>query len=60
MYANTSFQAHLVKGAPVPVGGTLVVIGGDQKIVLEAADEIRVSSSSASSLSAIVSVLEQT
>jgi len=60
MYANTSFQAHLVKSAPIPVGGTLVVVGGDQKIVLETADEIRVSSSAASSLSAIVSVLEQT
>ena len=53
-------EAHIIKNGPVPVGGALVVVGGDQKIVLEAADEIRVTSSAASSLSAIVSVLEQT
>ena len=60
MKVNTSFQAHMVKNAPIPVGGALVVIGGDQKVVLEAADEIRVTSSAADSVSAIVSVLEQT
>ena len=60
MKVNTSFQAHMVKNAPIPVGGALVVIGGDQKVVLEAADEIRVTSSAAASVSAIVSVLEQT
>ena len=60
MKVNTSFQAHMVKNAPIPVGGALGVIGGDQKVVLEAADEIRVTSSAADSVSAIVSVLEQT
>lgn len=58
--ANTSFQAHIIKNAPVPVGGTLVVIGGDQKVVLEAADEMRVKGGASASLSAVVSVLEQT
>ena len=58
--ANTSFQAHMIKNAPVPVGGTLVVGGGDQKVVLEAADEIRVKGGASASLSAVVSVLEQT
>lgn len=37
-------SAHIVKAAPVPVGGSLVVIGGDQKVVVEATDTIKVSS----------------
>ena len=58
--ANTSFQAHIIKDAPIPVGSSLVVIGGDQKVVLEAADEMRVKGGGSSSLSAVVSILEQT
>lgn len=58
--ANTSFQAHIIKDAPIPVGSSLVVIGGDQKVVLEAADEIRVKGGASASLSAVLSVLEQT
>jgi hypothetical protein len=46
--------------APIPVGSSLVVIGGDQKVVLEAADEMRVKGGGSSSLSAVVSILEQT
>jgi hypothetical protein len=58
--ANTSFQAHIIKDAPIPVGSSLVVIGGDQKVVLEAADEMRVKGGASGSLSAVLSVLEQT
>jgi hypothetical protein len=36
--------AYVVKDAPVPVGGSLVVVGGDQKLVVEAADTIKVTS----------------
>jgi hypothetical protein len=36
--------AYVVKSAPVPVGGSLVVVGGDQKLVVEAADTIKVTS----------------
>lgn len=36
--------AYLVKDAPVPVGGSLVIVGGDQKVVAEATDTIKVSS----------------
>ena len=35
-------------------------IGGDQKVVLEAADEMRVKGGASASLSAVVSILEQT
>ena len=54
---------HIVKNAPVPAGGSLMVIAG-QKIVLEAGsgatgDEILVSSSSSSaSLDVVAAILE--
>jgi len=47
---------YLVKGAPIPVGSSLVPIGGDQKLVLEAADILKVTSDVAVDVS--VSVLE--
>jgi hypothetical protein len=51
---------YLVKGATVPVGGSLVPVGGDQKVVLESGDAIKVVSSTASSVDVIVSTLEIT
>lgn len=56
---SASSTVFLVKGATVPVGGALVPVGGDQKVVLEATDIIKVTSSAASSADVIVSVLEQ-
>ena len=56
---STTTDAYIVKGATVPVGGALVPIGGEQKIVLEATDIIKVISSAASSLDVTVSILEQ-
>lgn len=49
---------YLVKGAPVPVGSSLVVVGGDQKIVMEAGDIIKVTSNTTSSADVVMSVLE--
>lgn len=49
---------YVVKGALVPAGGALVPIGGDQKVVLEAADKISVFSDTASSADVLLSVLE--
>lgn len=48
----------LVKNASVPVGGSLVPVGGDQKVVVEASDVIQVQSSAATSVDVILSVLE--
>lgn len=53
--ATTCF---LVKDAPIPLGGSLVVIGGDQKVVIEAADLLIASCSIASGADSILSVLE--
>lgn len=53
-----SSTAYLVKNATVPVGGALVPIGGDQKLVLESTNIIQVQSNTASSADVILSVLE--
>ncbi len=50
--------AYLVKGAAIPSGSSLSVLDG--KIILEAADTVVVTSDTASSADAIISVLEQT
>ena len=49
---------YLIKDAPVPSGGSLVIIGGDQKVVMELSDEIKVVSDTAASLDAVMSILE--
>lgn len=49
---------YLVKSATVPVGGSLVVVGGDQKTVLEAGDVLKVVTSAASSADVVCSILE--
>ena len=41
-------------------GGALVAVGGDQKLVLETGDIVKVVSDTASSIDTIVSVMEQT
>ena len=51
---------YVVKNATVPVGGALVPVGGDQKLVLEATDALKVVSDTASSADVIASVLEIT
>jgi hypothetical protein len=48
----------LIKSGVVPVGGSLVVVGGDQKVVLEAADALKLVTSASSSADAVASVLE--
>lgn len=52
-------SAYLVRDAPIPAGGSLVLVGGDQKVVLEAGDKITVTSSASASADAVISVLEQ-
>ena len=49
---------YIVKAAPVPVGSSLVVIGGDQKVVMMPGDSIFIRSDTATSADAIMSILE--
>ena len=51
---------YIVKAAPVPVGGSLVVVGGDQKVVMMPGDSIKVKSDTATSADVIMSILEIT
>jgi len=49
---------YIVKDATIEPGSALVPIGGDQKVVLEATDAIKVVSDTSTSIDAILSVLE--
>jgi hypothetical protein len=53
-----SANAYLIKDALIPTGGTLVPIGGDQKLVMEQSDILYVSSNANNSVDVIISVLE--
>lgn len=50
-------SAFLVKDATVLPGGALVIVGGDQKVVLEAGDTVTAYSSVANQADAVVSYL---
>lgn len=54
---NGGASVFLVKDAVVPLGGALVVVGGDQKLVLEEGDTITAYASAASSIDAAMSYL---
>jgi len=53
-------STYLSKDAPVPAGGSLVLMGGDQKLVMLTGDQIQVASSVATSVDAVMSILEIT
>ena len=55
-----SNTTHIIKDGPIPSGGSLIAVGGDQKIVLETGDKVIVTSNTASSLDVIMSFLEIT
>lgn len=55
---NDGDDVFLIKDAPIPVGSAFVPIGGDQKIVMEASDILRVQSDTANSADTTLSVLE--
>ena len=55
-----SNTTHIVKDAPVPTGGSLILLGGDQKVVLMTGDKVIITSNTASSVDVIMSFLEIT
>jgi len=57
---NDGDNVFMVKDAPVPTGSALVVVGGDQKVVMESDDVIKVQSDTANSADTILSILEIT
>ena len=58
--SNASSVVYIIKNAPISVGGTLVAVGGDQKVVMGVGDRIEVKSDTATSADAILSLLEST
>ena len=57
---NDGDNIYLIKSAPVPVGSSLVVVGGEQKVVLNASDVLKVTSNTSSSADVALSILEIT
>jgi hypothetical protein len=55
---STSTNVFLVKDALIPPGSNLVLVGGEQKVVLEPADYLTLQSSAPTSADVVVSVLE--
>jgi hypothetical protein len=51
-------DTYLVKSMDIIPGGAEVVVGGDQKVVLEPNDSIRVVSDTAASADVVMSILE--
>jgi hypothetical protein len=51
---------YLIETATVPVGSSLVIVGGDQKVVIITSDALKVVSSAASSAELVTSVLNIT
>jgi hypothetical protein len=59
-FTRSATDYYLIKGATVPVGSSLVVVGGDQKVVLITSDVLKVVTSAASSADVVTSVLNIT
>jgi hypothetical protein len=57
---RSAVDYYLIKGATVPVGSSLVVVGADQKVVLITSDALKVVTSAASSADVVTSVLNIT
>jgi hypothetical protein len=58
--ANGSSLTYLIKSAPISSGGTLVIIGGDQKVVLQTNDNVKIVSDTVNSIDAVMSIMEIT
>lgn len=56
----TTNTVFVLKEAIVPVGSSIVPVGGDQKLVITANDAVILYSNTASSVDAVLSVLEIT
>jgi len=57
-FTRSAVDYSIISNASIPTGSSLVPVGGDQKIVLEAGDSIKITTSTSNSLDAIVSLLE--
>ena len=58
--ANATANTYIVANAPISSGASLIPIGGDQKIAMITGDKMYVQSSAATSIDAILSIMEIT
>jgi hypothetical protein len=58
--ANATANTYIVANAPISSGASLIPIGGDQKIVMITGDKMYIQSSAATSIDAILSIMEIT
>lgn len=56
--SSAAVTKYLVKGVLIVPGSSTILVGGDQKVVLESGDSITVTSTVNSSADVVVSVLE--
>lgn len=57
---NGVANTYVIANAPIGSGASLVAVGGDQKIVMITGDSMWVESSAASSIDAVMSIMEIT
>lgn len=57
---SAGVSAYIIKDAIVPTGGNIVIIGGDQKVVLETGDELNILSNINNSADVVISMMETT
>jgi len=57
---RSAVNYYLINGATVPVGASLVIVGGDQKVVMQPSDVLFIVNSTASSGDCFASLLEIT
>lgn len=57
---RSSVDYSIISNAPILNGSTLVPIGGEQKVVFQASDELKVTASANASIDVIASLLEIT
>ena len=55
---NSSTTYHIIKDAPIPSGGSLELIDGGSKVVLQSGDSVEAVASAASSIDIITSVVD--
>jgi hypothetical protein len=55
---RSNVEYSIISNAPILNGSTLVPIGGEQKVVLQPADAIKVTSTANNAIDVIVSLLE--
>ena len=57
---RSAVNYYLISGATVPVGSSLVIVGGDQKVVMQPSDVLYIVNSAAASGDCFASLLEIT